>query len=72
MKRVKQVLAVLGIVIIAALYITTLILAVMGGESTKQLFIASIVATVVVPCVMYIINWVFRLMQERSSGPKNK
>ena len=72
MRRIKQILAVLGIVIIAALYITTLILAVKGGESTKQLFIASIVATVVIPCFMYIINWVFRLMQERSSGPKNK
>ena len=72
MRRIKQILAVLGIVIIAALYITTLILAVKGGEGTKQLFIASIVATVVVPCLMYIINWVFRLMQERSSGPKNK
>lgn len=72
MKRIKQILAVFGIVIIAALYITTLILAVKGGESTKQLFIASIVAMVVIPCLMYIINWVFRLMQERSSGPKNK
>ena len=68
MKRVKQVLAVFGIVIIAALYITTLILAVTGGESTKQLFIASIVATVVVPCFMYIINWVFKLIRERNSG----
>ena len=65
MKRIKQILAILGIAVIAALYITTLILAVTGGENTKQLFIASIVATVVVPCLMYIINWVFKLMSGR-------
>ena len=60
-KRVKQVLAIIGLVIIAGLYITTLILALTGNENTKQLFLVSIVCTIVVPLIMYIFTWAFKL-----------
>ena len=60
-KRVKQILAIIGLVIIAGLYITTLVLALTGSESTKSLFLVSIVCTIVVPLIMYIFTWAFKL-----------
>ncbi len=60
-KRVKQILAIIGLVIIAGLYITTLVLALIGSESTKQLFLVSIICTIVVPLIIYIFSWAFKL-----------
>ncbi|MCF0142413.1 MAG: hypothetical protein HUJ75_03445 [Parasporobacterium sp.] len=59
-KRVKQILAIIAIVIILGLYITTLILAVTGNESTDKLFTLSIAATIVVPGAMYIFSWIYK------------
>ena len=61
MKMLKRVFALAGIIIIIGLYITTLVLAVTGGALMQRFFIAAIVATVVVPCFMYIINWISKL-----------
>lgn len=65
MKILKRILAIAGIVIIAGLYITTLILAIIGGETAGRFLIAAIVATVVIPCLMYIINWLGKLLSGR-------
>lgn len=62
-KRVKQVLAIIGLVIIAGLYITTLVLALVGNENTKGLFMASILCTILVPVLMYIFSWVYKLVK---------
>ena len=64
MKNLKRILAIIGIIVIVGLYVITLILAVTNSESTQRLFIASIVATVVVPCLLYIFNWVYGLLKK--------
>lgn len=61
MKNLKRILAIAGIVVIAGLYITTLVLAITGRDETFRFFIAAIVATVVVPCLMYVMNWIAKL-----------
>lgn len=62
-KKVKQILAVIGLVIIAGLYITTLVLALVGNENTNGLFMASILCTILVPVLMYIFSWVYKLVK---------
>ncbi len=62
-KKLKQVLAIIGLVIIAGLYLTTLILALTGNENTHGLFLASIFATIMVPLIMYILSWIFKLVK---------
>ncbi len=59
-KRMKQILAIIALVIIAGLYITTLVLALIGNENTKSLFMASVICTVVVPGFMYIVSWIYK------------
>ena len=63
LRRLKQILAILALVIIGGLYITTLILALTGNESTKQLFTASIICTVIVPVFFYIVWWIYRRLK---------
>lgn len=71
-KKVKQVLAIIGIVIILGLYATTLILAICGNENTHGLFMASIFATVMVPVLIYIIQWLYKLVKKQAEETKTK
>lgn len=54
MKRFKQIMAVTAIVIILGLYLTTLVLAILGNSVSHSLFMASLYATVIVPAMLYI------------------
>lgn len=66
MKNLKRILALIAVILLVGLYIVTLIVAVFGGEGTQQLFMACIVATVVIPCLMYIINWIYGLIGKQA------
>lgn len=70
-RKVKQVLAIIGIVIIAALYIVTLILAIIGNENTRPFFMASIICTILVPVVLYILSWMFNLVKGQAEDARN-
>ncbi len=67
MKRMKQILAIIGIVILVGMYVTTLILAIMNNELTNRFFTASIVATVVIPVLIYVYQWLYKLLKKAAS-----
>lgn len=69
-KKVKQILAIIGIVIILGLYATTLILAICGNENTHGLFMASIFATVMVPVLIYVIQWLYKLVKKQAEDTR--
>ncbi len=71
-KRLKQIFAIIGLVIIAGLYITTLVLALIGSESTRHLFTASIIATVIIPVFLYVISWIYKLVKGDAEEARNK
>lgn len=62
-KKMKRVLALLAVIVIALLYLTTLILSFCQSEQAKELLMVSIVATVVLPVLLYIYLWLFRLFK---------
>lgn len=66
MKNTKRILAGIGIVLLLGLYVVTLIVAVAGGEGSEQLFKACIIATVVIPVLVYIYSWIYNLMKNNS------
>lgn len=53
MKNTKRVLSILGILILAGLYLASLILAITGSEHTFDLFVASVAATVIIPILLW-------------------
>lgn len=60
MKRAKQILAIIGIVVLVSLYGMTLITAVFDPTATLQYLSAAIVATVLIPITL----WLFIRMTE--------
>ncbi len=71
-RRLKQILAIIALVIIAGLYIVTLILALSGNEYTKNLFTASIITTIAVPLFMYVVYWVYNLVKGQAEDARNQ
>ena len=61
MKKVKQILALIGVILLVALYITTLILAITDNSGTMNMFFASVVATIIIPVLIWAYTLIYRL-----------
>lgn len=72
MKQFKRILAILAVVIIAGLYIATLVCAIFVKRFSGQMFLACIVATVMVPLLLYLLFWLYDLLQSRNGREENR
>ncbi|MBR1877077.1 MAG: hypothetical protein IJ805_08220 [Lachnospiraceae bacterium] len=52
--NIKRISALIGVIIIFLMYLATLILAVMGSEKTVNLFLLSILCTIMVPLIIHL------------------
>lgn len=68
MKKLKKIMAITGVVVIAILYLATIISACIVTPATKGLFLGSLVATVIVPVIMYIFQMLCRVFMKEDSG----
>lgn len=66
MKKTKQVLAIIGIILLVSLYVITLVCAITDNTSTMQVFMASVFATVVIPVMIWAYSFIFRLIKKNS------
>lgn len=71
MKKLKRILAILGVIVLVGLYLTTLILAICGNPKTMNAFIASVVATAVIPVLLWAYSMIYRLLKEHYSKRKD-
>ena len=62
-QKLKRILALTAVVIILLLYAVTFVLSLLPGDPGKDLLMVSIVATVVIPVLLYIYLWLFRLFK---------
>lgn len=62
-KKVKRITAWAGIIILAGLYISTLILALIGTESSRTLLKFSILSTFILPVLMYGYILMYRVLK---------
>lgn len=67
MKRTKQVLAILGIIVLVSLYVITLICAITDNTGTMRMFMASVFATVVIPVLIWIYTFIYRLFTRKNN-----
>jgi ABC-type transport system involved in cytochrome c biogenesis permease component len=63
-QKIKRILALLGVIVIVLLYAATLILALFGNDQSGELLLTSIVATVVIPVLIYIYLWLYKLFRK--------
>ncbi|MCR5488190.1 MAG: hypothetical protein K6F35_11830 [Lachnospiraceae bacterium] len=52
--KAKRILALAGVLLLLGLYISTLVLAVIGSELFSRLFLLSIVSTIAVPIILHL------------------
>lgn len=64
MKKAKKIMAVLGIIILAGLYISTLVFALMDSEYSMKLLQASIYLTITFPVILYGIVLIYKLLHK--------
>lgn len=60
MKKIKRILALLGVVLLAGMYVATLISAFLATPATRDLFLASVVATVMIPILLYVLQLIYK------------
>lgn len=65
MKKVKQVLAIIGVILLVALYLTTLVFAITDNSGTMDLFFASIVATILIPVLLWAYTFIYHLIKKK-------
>ncbi len=59
MKKSKQILAIIGVILLVALYLSTLVLALLGKEFFS-VFMAAFAVSIALPVIL----WLFTLMQK--------
>lgn len=72
MKKTKQILALLGVILLLGLYITTFILALTDNTDTMIMFKASIFATFVIPVLMWAYSLIYKLVHNKSDDDSKK
>ena len=66
MKKVKQILAIIGIVFLVLFYLSTLICAIIDRTATMRLFQASVMATVIIPVLLWAYSFIYKLIKKNA------
>ncbi len=61
----KRILAIIGIILLAGLYLSTVIFALIESPLASTLFKASILLTIAVPCLLYAMILVYNYLNKR-------
>jgi len=60
MKKAKQIMAIIGIILLIGMYLTTLVLAIVLPANAMNMLFASIAATVLIPIIIWIYTALYR------------
>ncbi|MCI5919664.1 MAG: hypothetical protein MRZ75_10115 [Roseburia sp.] len=64
MKKIKQILAILGIVLLVGLYISTLVCALSDSPDYERMLSASVYATVIIPVLIWAYSFIYKLLKK--------
>lgn len=68
MKKVRQILAIIGIVLLAVMYLSTIFFAIFDKSQTMGMFKASVGLTIVIPILIWLYTFLYKLI----SGHKDE
>lgn len=63
MKKTKRILALIGALLLFAMYASTLVFALSGSENAESMLMASIACTIIVPVLLYAYILVYRVLR---------
>ncbi|MBR5317778.1 MAG: hypothetical protein IKU39_07790 [Lachnospiraceae bacterium] len=64
MKKVRQILAIIGIIILIGMYVATIICALSANENFMSMLMASIYASAVIPVLIWAITFIYNLIKK--------
>ena len=67
MKKLKQITALIGIVALVGLYVSTLVLALIGSAEAISLLKAAVYATIVLPVLLWAYSFIYRMMKGKQN-----
>lgn len=67
MKKLKQITALIGVIVLLGLYISTVVLACIGSDTAMRLLRAAIYATIVLPVLLWAYSMIYRLLKRNYS-----
>lgn len=65
MKKIKRVFALISAILLAGMYLSTLVFALMKNENASNMLMASIICTVIVPVLLYAYTLMYRVLSRR-------
>ena len=65
MKKGKQILAIIGIILLIVLYLSTLVCAITDNTGPMKMFKASIFATFVIPVLIWAYTFLYKLTHKK-------
>lgn len=72
MQKVKRILAMIGVILLALLYLSTVAFAILGRDFMNWLM-ASVVATIMIPVLIWAYGFIYRLLKgDNSRSNENK
>ena len=72
MKKIKQVLAILLILILIGLYVSTLVFAIIGSERAMVWLKISIYATIVLPVLLWAYGFIYKMIKDDNEKKKGR
>lgn len=67
MKRLKQITALIGVIVLLGLHVSTVVLACIGSDTAMRLLRAAIYATIVLPVLLWAYSLIYKVLKRNYS-----
>lgn len=64
MKKIRQILAIIGIIVLIGMYAATIICALSANENFMNMLIASLYASAVIPVLIWAFTFIYKLVKK--------
>lgn len=71
MERLKRILALGGVVLLLGMYVVVFFLGITASPATKGALMAAIACTIIIPCLIYGMMLIARLLDHRDQKPED-
>ena len=65
MKKGKQLLALLGVIVLVGLYLSTIVCALFAGDNFMDMLMASVYATIIIPVLIWAYTLIYKLVKKK-------
>lgn len=71
MKKAKQILAIICVILLVGMYVATLVCALSGSENFMGMLMASIYASIVIPVLIWALSFIYKLVKKDDTLGEN-